>query len=652
MDTTREPPILGPAIPGYRLLRALSRDVYYAEEVGGQRRLVALKVLDVAGADPVQVARFQQEVRIASELRHPHIVETYRTAESAGHLYLAMRYVKGTDLRGLLAESPTGRLDIARTLEIARQVADALDAAHRGHLVHRDVKPANIMIEAGTGQAYLCDFGSAKDLRAPDLTRQVGPHTPLYAAPEQQRSGAVDRRADVYGLAEVIFHCLTGRAPFEASTTVEVYDGHLRRPPPRASTLRPDLPRQVDQVFARALAKRPAHRHPTCSDLVAELEAVVYGRPRPPLPRLPWLVRHAGTTGPWPALRWLAGTPRRRLATVAAAVAVLVAATVLTLEASGGDRHARHPGVPAFPTAAERSLAGLVGDPGCRRAPAGGTGGPAGVLAAVECTPPGTAATSETYYQFDSVANLRKAFDRDAAARKAPNGVDCTQGAAPGFLGNRRYDLRSVDLGGVQCYPGPSSGLVMEWSVEPLRVLGRATGTDPAALAYWWRGYHGPPTPAVVAAVNRQAKPPFPTAREGALLAHIPPASRTDCVRPSDQQVKFNVGNAPVVGVVCGPTSGAAVVFYYQFTDGAAMRASYGATVPNGADCTGEPSGFDGEYPYSRGGETGRLRCSTDNTGDRSLIWTDDRLAIEGMAFQGRDPAAMIDWWRNDAGPS
>src|SRR5207248_1599875 len=111
----------------------------------------------------------------------------------------------------------------------------------------------------------------------------------------------------------------------------------------------------------------------------------------------------------------------------------------------------------------------------------------------------------------------------------------------------------------------------------------------------------------------------------------------------SDQQVKVNVGNPPVVAVVCGPTSGAAVVFYYQFADGAAMRASYGPTEPQGDDCTGEPSGFHGEHSYSRGGGTGRLRCDTDNTGERSLSWTDDRLSIEGMAFQAGDPAAAID---------
>jgi hypothetical protein len=306
----------------------------------------------------------------------------------------------------------------------------------------------------------------------------------------------------------------------------------------------------------------------------------------------------------------------------------------------------------AFPTAAEQSLIGLVGDGGCQQATADETRGFSGLLGAVDCVPSGSGATTESYYQFDSIADLRTAFDRDASAAKAPNGVDCTQGKAPGFLGNQRYDLRSVDLGGVQCRPGPNSGLLMEWSVEPLRVLGRAVGTDPTALAAWWRAYYGPPTSAIVAAINRQATPPFPTPGETTLLAHIPPASRDNCVRPSAKQMKLNVGDTPVVGVVCGPTSGAAIIFYYQFPSAAAMSASYGVPQPDSADCATLPSGFDGEHAYSRGGQTGRLECMTDNTGERSLTWTDDRLSIEGMAFQGGDPAAMIDWWLNDAGPS
>ena len=650
MDRTREPDCIGPPVPGYRLIRSLSKtpmsEVFLAEETSGQRRRVALKTLDLAGVRPELVARFERETAIARDLRHPHVVETYDTGRAAGHHYIAMRYVDGPDLGWLLRMR--GPLAPERAVQIGRQIAVALDAAHRRQLVHRDVKPANILLDSGTGNAYLCDFGIAKDLRAAaTITHDGGPLTPYYAAPEQQTPGRITPQADVYALAGVLYHCLTGQPPFDRDSTWSVLRAHWGDPPPLASTVRGDLPRDIDGVFRRGLAKRPEDRHRTCGELVADLAAVLDGRPRPRMPR-------AG------GLRHVVAPASSRIAVVTTVLLLVAAlAAVLVVQpwrhgpppAASATRSAP-PRAPAFPTAAERSLVTLIGDSGCHRAAADAM---RGVLAAVSCTPPGTGATDETYYQFDSLTHLRTAFDHDSTTARAPNGVDCSEGKAPGFLGNRRYDLRSVDLGGLQCHPGPNSGLVMEWSVEPLRVLGRATGTDAAALAGWWRAYYGPPTSAIVAAVNREASPPFPTPRESALLAHIPPTSRDNCVRPSDSQVKLNVGDRPVIGVVCGPTSGAAIVFYYQFRSVAAMNASYGVPQLGGTDCTTETTdkdGFDGEHAYSRGGESGRLECATDNTGERSMTWTDNRLAIEGLAFQGGDPAAMIDWWLNDAGPT
>lgn len=761
-------------MPGYRLVRLLSKtatsEVYLAEEVAGQRRRVALKVFDLAGTAPGTAARFSNEIRIATGLRHPNIVETFETGETAGHHYIAMHFVEGPDLRRLLHEQ--GPLDLGRTLDIARQIASALDAAHQRRLVHRDVKPGNILVDAGTGQVYLCDFGIAKDLLALPITTDGPPLTPLYAAPEQQTAGAaVDRRADVYALAGVLYHCLTGRPPYDLHSTSAVLAAHRGSLPPRISGERRDLPALLDEVFARGLAKRPADRYADCPQLVADLAAIAEGRARPALPR-------RRRSSRW-RVPWLLGTLRGRVV-VAAGVAVVAAAVLVAVQpwrgssptdlswvpaalragcetvdtaafpgadesvscqdsaddatvtvgrfaddnavnsayaqaigrvgltrdsgdcvtATGAEHrypgsgatkgrvacyvqgamadviwtdsglHAvarasapvahdaglrrswsRWVGIPAFPTTEERALVDLVGDNDCHRAAAGDMDAFTDVVAGVTCVPPGAGATSESYYRFGSLADLRAAFNADATAVKAPNGVDCATGKAAGFLGNQRYDLRSVDLGGLLCHPGQDSALVMEWSVEPLLVLGRASGAVPAALSGWWQEYHGPPESVVVTAVNRQADPTFPTARETALLAHIPPASRHNCIRPSNQQVRLNVGDAPVVGVVCGPTSGAAIVFYYQFASVAAMHASYGAPEIGGEDCTGQTTGFNGEHAYTRGRETGRLTCSSDS-GRRSLTWTDDRLAIEVEAFQGGDPAAMIDWWRYDAGPS
>jgi len=641
VGTVDEPNSIGPDVPGYRHIRLLSATpmsrVYLAEELTGERRRVALKVLDLSTSRADFIARFRAEVTIAWALRHPHIVETFHAGEIPGHHYLAMRHVAGPDLDLLLRSGP---LPVEKTLRMAGQIADALDAAHRRQLVHRDVKPANILLDNATGDAFLCDFGIAKDLRAQAITQYGAPLTPLYAAPEQQTGRRVTRHADVYALTGVLYHCLTGRPPFDRSTTHQVYEAHRKATPPLISTARPDLPARLDEVFRRGLAKRPPDRYASCTELVTDLAAILGGTPRPPRTR--------------PAFHW--SPARIRVAAVAGVIVVAVAAVpwlIAQHHRSTPTQATKPPASTAFPTSAERTLIDLVGDSGCRRAPATETTGFTGVRAAVDCAPPASGATAETYVQFDSVSQLRAAFNRDAGTAKAPTGVDCATGRAPGFLGNRRYDLRSVDLGGLLCYPGADSGLVLEWSVEPLRVLGRATGADPAALTAWWASYFGPPTAAIVSAVNKQSSPPFPTERESALLAHIPAASRNNCVRPSDQQVRMNVGDTPVTAVVCGPTSGAAIVFYYQFPDPVTMNASYGAPDPGGADCTTATTDFGGEHSYSRGGETGRLRCfTTDNTGERDMIWTDDRLNIEGMAFQCGDPLAVLDWWRNDAGPS
>lgn len=699
-EQTRQPEFTGPAVPGYRLIGPLARtvmsEVYTAEEISGARRRVALKIVHLAGARPDRVTRFREEIRIAERLRHPHIAETYHGGELPTCLFLAMQYIEGDDLGRVLLRQ--GRLETGRTIEIARQIADALDAAHAADLVHRDVKPGNILLEESTGAAFLCDFGIAKDLQQSQALTVDGPVlTPLYAAPEQHSVSRVDRRADVYGLAAVIYHCLTGSPPFDGSTR-EVLDAHREALFLPVSAASPELPAQIDEVFLRGLAKLPAHRYTSCSQLVEDLAAVLEGRPRPELPPLPpsssLPPAAPATLGP-EDVRALhrPGSAAKRRAVISGAVAIVaVTATVLGLHlgsqatpaksparasgtsTTGGTPSAKPPTrtsatIAAFPTDAERSLISLVGADGCRRASSsgttektadkttegttGGTASVAGVLAAVDCTPPGTGATGETYMLFDSVADLRQVFDQDAASAKAPNGVQCTEGKAPGFLGNQRYDIRSVDLGGLLCRPGPNSSLVMEWSVEPLRVLGTATGTDPKTLASWWRSYYGPPVSAIAAAVNKQSTPPFPTPQESDLLSHIPAASRANCMRPSEQQKKVNVGNAPVIGVVCGPTTGAAIVFYYRFADNAAMQASYGTPEMDGADCTTETTGFSGEHAYSRGHETGRLQCSTtDDTGERDMVWTDNRLSIEGFAFEGGDPAAMIDWWLNDAGPS
>jgi hypothetical protein len=308
-------------------------------------------------------------------------------------------------------------------------------------------------------------------------------------------------------------------------------------------------------------------------------------------------------------------------------------------------------GPPAFPTEGESDLSELVGLPDCLRAGIADLDDFAGAVAGVACRPTAAGASAVSYYRFESLEALRGAMDARTEETGVPSGVECQDGKAKDFRGTRRYDLRSADIGVLTCYEGPQSTLVVEWSVEALLLAGRAVGTEAAALAGWWRGYSGPPTERVVAAVNATSSPPFPTGPERALLDRVPKPSRKNCLRPSPEQKRTNVGEEQVVAVVCGPTSGARIVFYYQFADRQALRRSYGTESSTEEACTALPDGFGAETSYRRGGFTGRLRCGESGNGNRWLEWTTDQLLVQAFAFQGGDPYAMIDWWRHDAGP-
>jgi serine/threonine-protein kinase len=257
----------GSALAGYRIESVAGRGgmgtVYLAEDERLGRR-IALKVISPELAtDEAFRERFLREWRVAASLEHPNIVPIHDAGESDGRLFIAMRYVEGSDLRSLIASD--GPLEPPRTVAIAAQVASALDAAASRGLVHRDVKPANVLLD-GRDHAYLCDFGLSKDASAlTELTRTgqlVG--TLDYVAPEQIRGEAVDGRTDQYALACVLYECLSGAPPFRRGTEAEVLWGHMQDDPPPL----PGLP-ELDPVLARALAKSKEERYPTCAALVA-----------------------------------------------------------------------------------------------------------------------------------------------------------------------------------------------------------------------------------------------------------------------------------------------------------------------------------------------------------------------------------------------
>jgi serine/threonine protein kinase len=231
-------------------------------------RVVALKLLAAElTRDEGFRRRFLREARAVAAVDHPHIIPVYEAGEADGVLFIAMRFVAGGDLRGLVGRD--GGLPPGRAAALFSPVASALDAAHAMGLVHRDVKPANVLVDAGPGRpehVYLSDFGLARGMLSSSGLTRAGQFlgTPDYAAPEQISGRTVDGQADQYGLACVAYTLLTGAVPFERDQAMAALYAHLFEPPPPVTQVRPDLPGAVDQVLARALAKAPEDRYGSC----------------------------------------------------------------------------------------------------------------------------------------------------------------------------------------------------------------------------------------------------------------------------------------------------------------------------------------------------------------------------------------------------
>jgi streptogramin lyase len=275
------------------------------------KRVVALKLMaPELATDERFRERFAREAELAMSLEHPNVVPIHDAGELDGRLYLVMRFVEGTDLRALLRDE--GALEPRRALAIVGQVANALDAAHEKSLVHRDVKPSNVLLDAHD-HAYLADFGLTRPFGSgaagPTDGRSLG--TPAYIAPEQIEGGEIDGRTDVYSLGCLLYECLTGAPPFAASSRLAVAWAHLEEEPPRASERRPELASAVNAVLARAMAKDPADRYASCGELVAAAEEALGLERRP---------------------------SRRRRLLIAAAVLVLAAALAGVIASrAGGD---------------------------------------------------------------------------------------------------------------------------------------------------------------------------------------------------------------------------------------------------------------------------------------------------------------------------
>jgi serine/threonine protein kinase len=369
---------IGQVLGGYRIDAEVGRGgmgvVYRATQLALDRTVALKLIAPELATNEAFRARLQREATLLASLDHPNVITVYEAGEAQGTLFMSMRYVEGLDLRSLIASD--GPLAPERAARIVAQVAAGLDAAHAADLVHRDVKPANILIErrGDSEHAYLSDFGLTSAADASRAITQSGQWvgTLDYVAPEQIQSRGVDARTDVYALGCVLFQALTGRVPYVRDSDAATLYAHLNDPAPSARDLRPELPVELDRVCARAMAKDPEERFRSAGELGRATIAAAGGGAATRSEHSAPAVR-AARLAPWRSPRW---PRRRRLLSTAAAVAVLL----LLVTVGGrddpdpsGDASARAANVgtgsvpPAAPIAAGRTTTIQVSRDAARR---------------------------------------------------------------------------------------------------------------------------------------------------------------------------------------------------------------------------------------------------------------------------------------------
>lgn len=323
------------------------------------RRSVAIKVLaSQLATDPDFVQRFRFEAITAANLRHPNIVTIHDVGSQGDIHYFVMEYLPGITLDEWLRQ--VGSLPLAQAVQIASQIGAALAYAHEQGIIHRDVKPANIMIDS-KGHITLMDFGLVRAVEGSSLTRTgVVVGTPEYMAPEQVLGEALDARSDIYSFGIVIYRLLTGKVPFAQSTPFAVMYAHIQQPPPPLRQLRPDLPAAMEQVLSKALAKKPEDRYQQADHLVADLQAVLAGWPLAPGSAKGRPPAKGRSTSQPPASALPGSVPpkkRRSLAPVLMlVVAILIIGSIAGYQLLGGAR-------PALPLGSQPTPTSVVASP-------------------------------------------------------------------------------------------------------------------------------------------------------------------------------------------------------------------------------------------------------------------------------------------------
>jgi serine/threonine-protein kinase len=617
---------IGTVLAGYRIEALVGRGgmsaVYRAEHVH-LGKTVALKILSPALAQDEDFReRFLRESRIAASIEHPNIIPIYDAGEVDGRLYIAMRYVDGLDLKQLVQQD--GPLSLGRAVYIVEQVASALDAAHALGLVHRDVKPGNVLVVRGSERVFLCDFGVVKHSGSTGLTRTgyfLG--TIDYAAPEQIEGRPVDARTDVYSVGCLIYECLTGKPPFARGGEMAVIHAHLTEEPPKPSTSRPDLPAAIDAVVGTAMAKRQAERYPTAGAAAHALRAVALGdvpeatdddRPKTDETFVPAAaVVAAAPTGPpeppsagppggeaasaAPASSDGGSAPASRsrrpgwkvIAGIAALALLATAGIAMALASSGGSGGSGNTdaamtedtGMAAsggYPDAIEQVLLLPHIPPSirtsCRRV------APAAVavfLRSLKCAQAHGQPGFVTYSRAHSGDALRAYFLRrvQGTGLHYPTRLPCSrkepaadEWARQGLLTHIEGPSHAAE-GRVVCYRDGSMATIA-WTDTPTKMFAEAS--RPAAqwndLYAWWRQTAGPEKDLGMEMAMDLSKSHYPNAIEQELLLHhIPPSIRTSCARSTDYDHSVFVG-----AVSCASGMHGVSVEYMYAHNGSALK--------------------------------------------------------------------------------
>jgi hypothetical protein len=505
-------PRIGTEFAGYRIEALIGRggmSVVYRAENARLGNKVALKLLAEELADDESFReRFVRESRTAAAINHPSIVTIYDAGDWNGVLYIAMRHVDG-DLKELLRGE--GALPLETTLAVVGQVGSALDAAHARGLLHRDVKPANILLDPpsepdGPPHAYLADFGLTKHLDSRSGITASGQFvgTIDYMSPEQIEGRDVDTRTDIYSLGCVAFECLTGSTPYRRETEVAVLWAHMRDEPPPVAEIRSDLPVAVDDVIAKAVAKNPADRYGSARELVDGLRGALEGvSDDRPAASAPPTRADATRAAPRPGRR------RLRWGTAAAAGALIAAAALGALGYGlffePETRIVSAAGGPAL-SLDEQDLARSIPIPLrlCRRTEPLTLDFVAGFV----CRPRDPDVMRVNYYKPRSGRRMGPYFEKRAVAEGlATAGIPLQPvrhcGAPPALREWRRQGKtghRSVQagetgaIGRFLCYR-QNGWAAIEWTDSDIDVYSTAYGRDLIRLRRWWETKAGPIQP-------------------------------------------------------------------------------------------------------------------------------------------------------------